>query len=328
MILQPKRLSDPTARRSAGYTTTPEYESVMTFDINHRGGWRHDPDEVARTLAGMPRPLFAASAPGVAGSGAGKTVLLYKAFKEVNGGRYIDYPAQTIGDCVSQGFGHGIDLLEAVQISIGKQAEAFRQTATEAIYGMARVDIGGERGSFSDGAVGAWGAKAVSTLGTVSRDLLGPYDGQRAKVWGANGVPIDVMRMASTHKVRTTSLVTTYEQLEDALANGYPVTVCSDQGFNLDRDADGFCLAQGSWGHCMLIVGVRAGERPGACIFQSWGNDVPAGPLALDQPPNSFWAERSVVETMLALEDSWSISSFEGYPVQSLPARWTYDGFA
>ena len=123
-------------------------------------------------------------------------------------------------------------------------------------------------------------------------------------------------------------MITTYGELEDALANGYPVTVCSDQGFTLERDAQGFCLPQGTWAHCMLIVGVRADERPGACIFQSWGNTVPSGPLALDQPPNSFWADRAVVEHMLGMQDSWALSNFEGYPEQDLPAHWTYEGFA
>ena len=301
----------------------------MNIDFTSLGGWRHDPDAVGRTLAGMPHPVFAASATALARSGAGKTTLLYKAYKDVNGGRYIDYPAQTIGDCVSHGFGHGIDLLEAVQISIGNKPEAFKQTATEAVYGMARVAIGGERGSYSDGAVGAWAAKAVSTIGTLSRDVVGAYSGKRAKDWGANGVPQDLMAKAGGHKVETTSLVTTFDQLEDALANGYPVTVCSNQGFTLQRDAQGFCQPRGHWGHCMLIVGVRNdGSRPGACIFQSWGSDVPSGPLALDQPPNSFWADREVVERMLAMEDSWSLSSFEGYPGQALPDHWTYDGFA
>jgi hypothetical protein len=299
----------------------------MNIDFNQLGGWRHDPEEVSRALAGMPRPLFAASAPHLARSGAGKTVLLYKAFKDVNSGRYIDYPAQTIGDCVSHGFGHGTDLLEAVQISIGKKPEEFKQTATEAIYGMARVDIGGEHG-YMDGAVGAWAAKAVSTLGTVSRDVVGPYDGKRAKDWGAHGVPSQIKAQATAHKVLSTSLVTTYGELEDALANGYPVTVCSNQGFTLQRDGDGFCRARGMWSHCMLIVGVRADRRQGACIFQSWGSDVPSGPIGLDQPPNSFWAERGVVENMLGMGDSWSLSSFEGYPAQVLPDHWTYEGFA
>ncbi len=292
------------------------------------GGWRRDPAAVARTLAGLPRPLFGASAPHLKHSGAARNVLLYKAFKDVNAGKYLDYPAQAIGDCVSQSFGHGIDLLAAVQIALGARAERFTETATEAIYGMARVDVGGMTPKDDDGAVGAWAAQAVSTLGTISRDLVGPYNGRRAQKWGGKGVPHDLSVHAAAHKVKTVSLVKTYDELADALANGYPVSVCSNQGFTLERDADGFCAAEGEWAHCMLIVGIRGGEWPGACIFQSWGNDVPTGPLALDQPPNSFWAEKSVVAAMLALEDSWSLSHFDGYPAQVLPARWSYEGFA
>ena len=215
-----------------------------------------------------------------------------------------------------------------MQIATGLKDESFHQTATEAIYGLARVDVGGQRGSYSDGAVGAWAAKAVSTIGTVDRDILGPYDGKRAKDWGAKGVPASVKSKAGQHKVKSVSLVSTYEELEDALANGYPVPVCSNQGFTLERDEEGFCKAKGKWGHCMLIVGVRAGDRPGACIFQSWGPEMPSGPLALDQPPNTFWADRDVVAKMLAMEDSWALSQFEGYPGQSIPERWSYGHFS
>jgi hypothetical protein len=261
-------------------------------------------------------------------TGAGRSALLYKAYLEINEGKYLDYPPQEIGDCVSHAFGHGIDLLEAVQIALGHSDQVFKQTATEAIYGMARVDVGGQKGSDEDGAVGAWAAQAVSRLGTVCRDEVGPYDGRRAKQWGSAGVPQRLRELASRHRVKTASLVATYGELEDAMANGYPVTVCSSQGFTLRRDPEGFCRPRGRWDHAMLIVGVRAGRRPGACIFQSWGSKVPSGPRSLDQPPNSFWADRDVVERMLALRDSWSLSGFEGYPPQPVPDRWTYDGFA
>lgn len=300
----------------------------MILDPTQLGGWRRDPGAVARALDDMTHPRFAAAAPRLSRSGLGKATLLYKAFRQVNGGRFPDYPAQTIGDCVSHGFGHGIDLLEAVQIVLGGKPDTFKPTATEAIYAMARVEVGGLRGSIVDGAVGAWAAKAVSTLGTLTREDVGPYDGLRARRWGALGIPPELRAGAALHRVVTTSLVTTYGELEDALSNGYPVAVCSPQGFTLERDADGFCDPCGGWLHCMLIVGARDLPRPGACVYQSWGNDVPSGPLALDQPPNSFWADRRVVERMLAANDSWSLSRFEGYPAQTLPDHWTYDGFA
>jgi hypothetical protein len=141
-------------------------------------------------------------------------------------------------------------------------------------------------------------------------------------------VPSAIQDQAPEHQVKAVALVQTYEELEDALANGYPVPVCSNQGFTLQRDADGFCSPRGTWAHCMLIVGIRAGRRPGACIFQSWGSTMPGGPLALDQPPNTFWADRHVVASMLSMRDSWALSNFDGYPGQAIPDRWTYGGFA
>jgi hypothetical protein len=289
-------------------------------------GWIHDPGEVRSYLSTLPRPSFNDAAPHLWGSGAGETVLLYKAWKDVTGG-YPPYPAQTIGDCVSQAFSHAIDLLACVEIAIGKEAETFKETSSEAIYGMARVDIGGQRGSRSDGAVGAWGAKAVGTLGTVSREVTGPYDGRRAKEWGAAGVPAEIKAKAKGQTTRINTQVTTWGELEDALANGYPVVVCSDQGFTMERGQDGFCRPQGSWMHAMFISGVRT-DKPGACIVQSWGANVPSGPTSLDQPDFSFWAERKVVERMLGQGDSWVVGGFNGYPGRPLPRNWTYDGLA
>lgn len=310
------------------------------FDPTDLCGWRYDPEAVSRVVQSLPLPMFAEGAPGLVGSGAGQTTLLYKAFKEVNGGSYIDYPAQTIGDCVSQGHGHGVDLLECVQIALGKKSEIFHQTCTEAIYGMMR-ELGNDlkptpppekrvpSHSYPDGGVGAWAAKSISTQGTISRDSIGPYDGGRAALWGGPpGVPANIKAQCSPHKVQTISLVTTTDELDDALANGYPVTVCSSQGFTMNRDQNGFCSPRGDWGHCMLIVGVRKDEHPGYCIFQSWGSDNPAGPLALDQPPNSFWITSTVMARMLARQDSWALSNFEGYPGQTLPTHWNYSGFA
>lgn len=298
----------------------PEHE---TWDF----GWRRDPDQVARFLATLARPTFAMAAPGLMGMGADQTVLLYKAWKDVNGA-YVPYPKQTIGDCVSHGFGHGVDLLECVQIAINNRSEEFHQTCTEAVYGMSRVDIGGQHGSYQDGSVGAWAAKAVSTIGTLDRNTCGPYDGNRAKEWGAKGVPDQYEKLAPKHQVKTVALVSTWEELCASLANGYPVPVCSDQGFTMTRDQEGFCKPSGTWNHCMLIAAVRADNRPGACIVQSWGENVPGGPVSLDQPNYSFWADRKVVERMLGMRDTWALSSFDGYPGQSLPTHWTYAGFA
>lgn len=299
----------------------------MTTDFASLGGWINDPTAVEATLATMPRPLFATAAASIAGTGEGKTTLLYKAWADVNGS-YPRLPAQEIGCCVGRGFASGVDLLQAVERAIRREAEEYKETSHEFIYGASRVDIGGQRGSYSDGSVGAWAAKAVTTLGVVPREWVGPYDDKRAKDWGAKGPPAELKAKAKEHLVGTASLVATWAELEDAIANGYPVPICSDQGFTMERDAEGFCSPRGTWNHCMMVCAVRNDKRPGACIYQSWGPNVPSGPLSLDQPDNSFWADRKVVERILSQRDSYALSAFAGYPGRPLPGNWTWAGMA
>jgi hypothetical protein len=287
------------------------------------GGWLDGPERHQMARAFRP---FAQAAPHLMTVPApGTDILLYKALKEAAGGNYPDYPAQTIGDCVGQGHGHGNDLLQAVEISLGETTQVWQPTCTEFIYATSR-EVAGILGR-QDGSYGSAAVKAMTTLGMVSRPMLGDhpdYDGNRAKQWGYSGAPADLKAKALAFKLGTAALVGTWDELVAALTNGYPVTICSNQGFTLDRDSQGFCRAKGSWGHCMMIGGVRF-DRPGALIFQSWGSDTPSGPTALDQPSYSFWADRAVVERILSAGDSWAIGKTPAFLTRELPTRWTYD---
>ena len=73
----------------------------------------------------------------------------------------------------------------------------------------------------------------------------------------------------------------------------------------------------------MVIAGVRF-DREGACIIQSWGPDVPDGPLGLDQPTFSFWADRRAIERILSDGDSWALSKAPEFVVRPLPVHWGY----
>lgn len=289
-------------------------------------GWVYNPREVGRIMATLPRPVFASAAPGLRGSGEGKTILLSEAVRAVLG-QDIPYPAQQIGCCVSRGFSAGTDILSCVEIAIDKQAEEFKETSHEAIYGLAR-EIGnflqppGDRG---DGAVGAWAAKAVSQHGTISREVVGAYSDKRAGEWGWKGVPADI-KAQIRNKVRTVSMVKSYEEARDSIANGYPVAVCSDQGFSMERDRDGFCRPQGTWYHCMLFMGIRH-DKPALLCMNSWGMDNPKGPLALGQPTNTFWVDARTADRMLKQEDSWALCDFDGYPARTLPDSWSYSRY-
>jgi hypothetical protein len=293
---------------------------MSTFDPQSLCGWIDDPN---RHVLAAEFPDFARAAPlCMAAPDDGKPVLLYKAFRDVLG-KDPDYPGQQIGDCVSFGHGHGNDMLQCVEIALGEASE-FRETDTEFIYATSR-EVAGIL-SRRDGSYGSAAVQAMTTIGVVSREMLGTdgaYSGQRAKSWGLTGAPADVKAKAAAYKLGGAAKVSTWDELTAAVRNGYPVTICSNQGFTLERDDQGFCRARGSWGHCMVIGGVRF-DRPGACILQSWGPETPSGPLALDQPTFSFWADRAVVERILAADDSWALSKAAAFVQRQLPPSWSW----
>ena len=274
-------------------------------------------------------PFFGSVAPRLVGDEHdGRPILLYKAFRDVLGG-YPKYFAQDVGECVGDGHGHGVDLLQCVEIALGEPSE-YRETDTVFVYATSR-EVAGILGR-GDGSYGSAAVKAMQTIGVASVEMVGapgPDGGARATAWGRYGVPADVKRAAGAYRLGGAARVTTWAELVAAMRNGYPVTICSNQGFEDSwrrvnpRDAWGFCTPGGTWGHCMLIGGVRF-DRPGACILQSWGPDVPSGPLALDQPSYSFWADRYVVEAMLAQGDSWALRQAPAFVERRLPAHWSY----
>jgi hypothetical protein len=288
-------------------------------------GWRGI-DAIQQAFA-CQYPALAQAAPHLmATPPPSEPTLLYKAWRDVLG-QDPAYPAQQIGDCVSFGHGHSNDLLQCIEIGLGEPL-VFQETDTEFIYATSR-EVAGILGR-QDGSYGAAAVKAMNTIGMVSRELLGsdgPYSGQRAKDWGYSGAPASIKSEAAPFKLGAAALVSTWDELVAALQNGYPVTICTGQGFNLTRDADGFCRAQGSWGHCMFLAGVRF-DVPGACIVQSWGPDCPTGPTALGQPSFSFWAEQPVIERILGQGDSWALSKSPAFQKRDLPSAWKYHNAA
>jgi hypothetical protein len=114
------------------------------------------------------------------------------------------------------------------------------------------------------------------------------------------------------------ALVKTFDEAAAAIASGYPVPVCSGQGFSSTRDKDGFSRASGSWSHCMCFNSVRF-DRRGLLCQNSWGPDWIKGPKwPEDQPDGSFWVDEATVNRMLRGEDSFAVSAYEGFPYRDL----------
>ena len=232
-----------------------------------------------------------------------------------------------VHNCVSQGAAYAVDAVKAVDIVVNKDFELWvAETATEDIYAGSRVQIGRGQIGRDDGSIGAWAARYVNEYGAVARGKYGnvdlrTYDGQKAKRWGmpSVGVPESLIPKARMHSIETVSQVNTYEECRDLIANGYAVTIASNQGFSNRRDSEGFARPEGSWAHQMSILAVDdAYRRPGVLVQNSWGV-WNAGPKRHNQPDGSFWVDaRDIERLVLSQGDSWAFSGYSGFKPQQL----------
>jgi hypothetical protein len=285
-------------------------------------GWVNDPAEVRAVTATLPIPSFADTDAFKAGDDGPDDVFLWDACRKATGDLLPPRNQGQVGSCVSFGTASAIEHLQCVQIASGSREE-YRDLAQEVIYGGSRVEIGGGRIG-GDGSVGAWAARFVTKYGVVARGKYGnidlsKYDERRCRQYGDAGVPDALEPVAKAHPVKAVTNVRTWAECRAAIRNGYPVAVCSGQGFRMKRDADGFCPPQGGWAHCMAVVGVQGGKRPGAFVLNSWGGTAHTGPLGAGNPsPAGFWADASVVDRMLREGDSWAFSGVNGFPARKL----------
>lgn len=320
-------------------------KSVLPTDVIVHGGYKPDPEGTKAFLESLDKPTIREAGPELFGAPPPeekKGVFLYRAFRDAYKDSYKTEwvcATQGIGDCVSFGWHHGIGIASAVEWKLGNIAE-WHLPATEAIYGGARVEGCGKNGDgsrpvggYSDGAYGAAAARFVHSEkgggGVLFRQNypghfdLTKYSPQRAKEWGAFGCGGKgdngwAETTGKPHRVHTVALVKTFEEAAAAIDSGYPVPVCSNQGFSSTRDKDGFCAARGKWGHCMCAVATRY-DRQGVLILNSWGPSWVSGPkYPDDQPDGSFWCEKGTFNRMLAGEDSFAVSAVEGFPLRKL----------
>lgn len=293
---------------------------------NGRFGWTPRPEETEKFIKSTERPFLHQQNHLIRDSGEGKKALWWRVWEKVTGMEFQPHN-QGIGDCVSHSFGLGVDFLTAVQIEFLKRREKWiAKCATEVLYGGGRCEIGDQFGRWSDGSTGVWQAEWLTTYGVLLRQAypgghdFTTYDPDKAKTFGSKGVPDDLEDDAAEHPVKTTALVSSWEECRDALYNGHLVAVCSNAGFNSTRDSEGFLRRRGRWYHCMLLAGMDDEyRRPGALCINSWGPDWVNGPTRHNQPAGSFWIDADDVDYMMRQQDSFALSNYVGYPSVVIP---------
>ena len=288
-------------------------------------GWVSDPEASEEVANEQPYLSFADTPAGKSQDALPKFAYLWHAEKLITGKNPRSKNQGSVGSCVSFGTNNAVHRTMAVQIAIFKAPEELLDIVEEVTYAGSRVEVGKGRIS-GDGSVGAWAAKFVKEWGVVARGKHGTfdlteYDPSRCRAWGRTGVPPEVEALAKEHPVKEITLVTNWEQAKKALANGYAMAVCSNQGFDSKRDANGVKQPRGSWAHCMCLDGYHVtddGKEYGH-IENSWGARDSEGPVGWGDPASSgFWAEKTVIERMLRAKDTWAFSAVRGFPARQI----------
>ena len=278
-----------------------------------------DPDATARLLRSLPMPLFGDT---LSGSGAGKLSLGFKAVVvfERQAGRKPYDEVQETGDCVSMATRGAADTARANDPDIKTTEDWVDRTATEPLYGAR--GHGGEGASCSE--LVGW---AHQTGGLMLRQKypelnidLTTYTPKIGIRWGSTGVPKAVTSEAAKHRIGTISLVTTWQQARDAIANGYGLVCCSSVGFRHSRDSNGMSAPQGSWSHAMQWHAADDTHSDGCrfCVQNSWGYTWINGPLVNEQPEGSFWIDQKTAQRMIDYGGTYAVSNVDGFPKRRL----------
>jgi len=289
-------------------------------------GWTPEPAEVEKSVARMQAPDFKNTPAGKVVMQGEPETLLYRAVRKHGGFAGNKYPnknQKSVGSCVGFGFMHGAQIAQATAISAG-EANEWKDVAPEPIYAGSRIDIGGG-GIQGDGSVGAWAAEYLGKFGFVSAEKHGPYDlteysESRCRTWGSQGNPAAITALAKEHPFKSVARVKSVAEARKAIAQGYPIAVCSDVGFaGMRRDSQGFIRRSGVWAHCMCFIGIRDGARPGVLCLNSWGDTAHTGPVyPEDMPVAAFWIDDNTVDQMLRQNDSFALSGVVGFPAREL----------
>ena len=127
------------------------------------------------------------------------------------------------------------------------------------------------------------------------------------------------------HLIKTTAKVTTADQVTEALMNGYPVTIASNWGGQMQCRTEGdpavlMNRRTGRWMHQMEIEGYWDHPTLKQIYFirNSWSPGA-HGTCPSGAPEGGFWVKKSDVDYIVRQGDSFAFSQFDGFPSQTIP---------
>lgn len=205
------------------------------------------------------------------------------------------------------------DLVQCILGAAGKQRFTFQRVSHASLYFLARKLYDMLNGSWqddnNDGVASGSIPEAMKRFGVCNRDEIGDrkYYGEGsddlACQLGAGMLPElqkKILQLAGDNLITDWYPVRSAQELADGIAAGGIGLGSDGQGFTMTRDSDGFCSPSGTWQHYQVraSVGVYNG-RKGFGYAQSWGVNVPDGPLLPGHPSNCFGVDFNVQDRIV-----------------------------
>ena len=277
-------------------------------------------EQTAIAVAKMPQfKIVGSSVP------TGKS-MLYLICRKLLGKDTPNYP-QKIGDCVSFGAKNAAEYLQCCDIVSRNAMEEWRPVFPPYFYGTGRVYVGKGQMDGNDGSSGSWMAQAVKEDGTLFADEAGvpAYSGDIAEQWGNSRYRsvLDKWKPTATnYLIKTTALISSWEDLTTALDNNFPCTTASDVGYNMEPSSDGFHRHTTNWSHQVCFIGHGTYPEPYAVILNNWadvhghlkdfddGHDLPVGVLRV---------RKADAMKHIAAGETFAYSNMHGFPATTIP---------
>lgn len=294
--------------------TPPEFRNGLSIEAV-------ESEETAAIVGAMPTfQIVGDNGEVIVQDNAKANVRLWDAVVAVRG-KNLDNTPQQIGDCVSWGLKHAIDVLQFVEMKTGPPKE-FHESFAPYFYGISRHQIGRDK-IRGDGSCMAWAVKGGQEFGVLRADQAPAYTGSLARSWGRNGPPQTYIDKAKATLLRTVSPARSADDVRDAICNGYPCPFgASGIGFERVVEKYGRLLAdppRGSWAHAQCVIGYDgSGPEPLFCILNSWG-PLAEGKAPIDgSPPGSYWITKRSMDFIARQGDCFAVSNFDGFKGRSI----------
>ena len=180
----------------------------------------------------------------------------------------LDREART-GDCVSRGQSHAAiqSLAAAVHNGNGSWPDIPDAAYKTGMPFHPTPTYWNKKGGASGWSCSSAAARSKDKIGLAfsinyGGDIgdLTQYTTKLIEKYCRTGPPQSVIDELNGNVTLTYSRIKSFEEIRDAIANGYGVNSCRGQGFAKSRDANGVAKRSGSWSHSMAYISVSDTE--------------------------------------------------------------------